>query len=90
MLKCAMVRIHAELQRPSLRGAAHLLLMVHDDLVLEVRQEQLAQVAELVKREMEGSWPLRVPIPVKLSVGPSWGQLSEVTLEELQQASMEG
>jgi DNA polymerase I-like protein with 3'-5' exonuclease and polymerase domains len=82
-MKQAMVRIHAELQRPELRHAATLVLMIHDELVFEVRQDRVAQVAELVKHEMEGSWPLRVPTPVKLSVGPSWGQLSEVSLEQL-------
>ena len=43
-----------------------------------------AQVAALVKRVMEGAVPLRVPLPVKLHVGPSWGELKEYHLHPLE------
>jgi hypothetical protein len=54
------------------------LLQVHDELLFEVSEAQLPQVAALVRDVMEGAagiWGVRVPLPVKLSVGPSWGQL---------------
>lgn len=51
---------------------------MHDELLFEVSEAQLPQVAALVRAVMEGAagvWGVRVPLPVKLSVGPSWGQL---------------
>lgn len=49
----------------------------------EVRQDRIAEVASIVKLEMERAIQLRVPTPVKLSVGKSWGTLDVVTLESL-------
>jgi DNA polymerase I-like protein with 3'-5' exonuclease and polymerase domains len=54
------------------------LVQVHDELLFEVSEAQLPHVAALVRAVMEGAagiWGVRVPLPVKLSVGPSWGQL---------------
>ncbi len=54
-----------------------LFMQVHDELLFEVRTEALPLVAALVKQEMEGAVALRVPLPVKLNAGPSWGELQE-------------
>jgi hypothetical protein len=55
-------------------------LQVHDELLFEVSQSHLQQVAGLVRAVMEGAgqvWRLRVALPVKLAAGPSWGQLQD-------------
>jgi hypothetical protein len=55
-------------------------LQVHDELLFEVAQPHLQQVASLVRGVMEGAgqaWGLSVALPVKLAVGPSWGQLQD-------------
>lgn len=52
---------------------------MHDELVFEVSSSHLVQVAILVRQVMEGVagvWGLAVPLPVKVSVGPSWGQMA--------------
>lgn len=52
---------------------------VHDELLFEVQRDQLAAAAKLVREVMEGvqaKWQLRVPLPVQLRVGPSWGHLA--------------
>ena len=48
---------------------------VHDELIFEVRPSDVLRVAEVVRECMEGAVALRVPLQVKLSVGPSWGEL---------------
>ena len=48
---------------------------IHDELLLEVDRNALAQASALVRECMEGAASLRVPLRVKLSAGPSWGQL---------------
>lgn len=53
-------------------------LQVHDELLFEVSSSHLSRVAALVRRVMEGAaavWGIQLPLPVKVSVGPSWGQL---------------
>ena len=50
-------------------------VQIHDELLLEVEREALPEAAALVKECMEGAVELTVPMPVKLHVGPSWGQL---------------
>jgi DNA polymerase I-like protein with 3'-5' exonuclease and polymerase domains len=53
---------------------------VHDELILEVRQDRFAQAAALVRDVMEGAasiWHLKCALPVKLHKGPDWGHLQE-------------
>jgi DNA polymerase I len=70
LMKLAMIRVHRVLkqQRPS----ARLLLQVHDELVLECPSAEVEAVSELVRTEMEGCFPLRVPLTVSLGHGPTW------------------
>lgn len=50
-------------------------MQIHDELLLEVDREVLPEVCALVRECMEGAASLSVPMRVKLSIGPSWGQL---------------
>ncbi|KAL8575274.1 hypothetical protein ACOMHN_001819 [Nucella lapillus] len=68
---------HAEAERP--RGA-FLTLQLHDELIYEVSQGDLPQVASIIKHGMETSTTLSVPLPVKVKVGPSWGHLQDLEL----------
>ncbi|RLB03158.1 MAG: hypothetical protein DRG55_01035, partial [Deltaproteobacteria bacterium] len=54
---------------------AKLIIQVHDELVLEVREGALERVEEVVREEMEGVADLRVPLVVNLSHGMSWGEI---------------
>ena len=38
--------------------------------------DDLLQVAEIIQFEMENAIKLSVPTPVKMKIGPSWGQLT--------------
>ncbi len=70
LVKLAMIRAHHALSR---RGAsARLLLQVHDELVFECDAAEAAAVAEVVRAEMEGAHPLRVPLTVSVGIGPTW------------------
>jgi DNA polymerase theta len=55
-------------------------VQVHDELLFEVSSDQLAEAVRLIRGVMEaasGVWGLQVLLPIKLSVGPSWGQLQD-------------
>ncbi|MCX7788076.1 MAG: DNA polymerase I [Spirochaetes bacterium] len=73
MVKLAMLRIVERLKKEHYN--ARLILQVHDELIFEVPQEELDGVKELVQKEMEQVYPLRVPLRVSIETGSSWGEL---------------
>jgi DNA polymerase-1 len=70
IIKKAMVSVHSRLAAEGL--AARLLLQVHDELVLECPAEEVPDLTQLVRSEMEGAVRLAVPLKVDVSSGASW------------------
>ncbi len=70
IIKLAMLRIHERLRREGL--GSKLVLQVHDELLLDVPPGEEVEVQEVVREEMEGAFPLRVPLKVEISMGPTW------------------
>ncbi len=70
LIKMAMVAIDRQLARAGVRAA--MILQVHDELVLEVAAACREQVMEVVRHEMEGVFPLKVPLKVEVGWGPNW------------------
>jgi len=70
LIKIAMNRVFARLTREN--RPSKMLLQVHDELVFEALPEELEQVQELVKYEMEHAAELSVPLVVDLGVGKNW------------------
>jgi DNA polymerase-1 len=73
IIKSAMVAIHRELR--ARRLASRMLLQVHDELILEVPQPELAPVARLVRQQMENAVELAAPLKADLKTGPTWYDL---------------
>jgi DNA polymerase-1 len=74
LIKQAMVRLQSELARRGLQ--ARLLLQVHDELVLEVPDDEMADVKALVKTVMEDDGGLlSVPLKVELESGLNWEEM---------------
>eukprot|EP00884_Botryococcus_braunii_P013508 jgi/Botrbrau1/22158/Bobra.0206s0081.1 len=74
LIKTAMTRLLAASQR-LFPGALRLILMIHDELLFEVREDVLPHAAEEIRRQMEAAMQLDVPTPIHLRVGRSWGAL---------------
>ncbi len=70
IIKLAMVKIAASLAGEGLQ--TRMLLQVHDELVFDVPQAELARVSALVKTEMEGAVDLTVPLLVEVGSGRNW------------------
>jgi DNA polymerase-1 len=70
ILKVAMNRLWRELKAQGLRS--RMILQVHDELVLEVPEEELGVVATLAIATMEGAYPLDAPLKVDAKVGRDW------------------
>ena len=76
IMKIAMLRVPAELKKAGL--SAHMLLQVHDELVLECPQNELAETTALVKKVMEDAYELKVPLISDARSGINWGQMNAV------------
>ena len=70
MIKRAMVTLHRRLGDEGL--GAKMIIQVHDELVLEVPEDELETVAAIVREEMEGAIELDVPLVVDIGTGPNW------------------
>jgi len=74
MIKMAMINIEAKLHKISPKSK--MILQVHDELVFEVPNKDLAKVTKFVKKEMEGvNHQFKCPIKVDIETGKNWGDL---------------
>jgi DNA polymerase I len=72
IIKVAMVAIHRRLREEG--RSAHLVLQVHDELLLEVPEGEVAALRELVRAEMCNAYPLDPPLAVDIGVGEDWNE----------------
>jgi DNA polymerase-1 len=72
IIKRAMIAVDAWLQHSV--TPARLIMQVHDELVLEVRDDALATVRRELPDLMAGAAELRVPLKVDLGVGVNWDE----------------
>lgn len=70
IIKRAMIDVHHRLRHSGLR--TRMLLQVHDELVLDVPEEELEKAQELLVEAMENAASLDVPLDVSLGHGRSW------------------
>ena len=74
ILKAAMIRLPAELEKRGLH--ASIILQVHDELMLEVPEEELSETQNAVREVMENITVLAVPLLTEAKSGINWGNLS--------------
>lgn len=67
IMKIAMIDVYEAFKKTDLK--ARMLLQIHDELVLEVPEAELASAARLVKENMEAAVELSVPLVVDLETG---------------------
>ncbi len=70
IIKKAMIDLDKRLRKEKLQ--ARLLLQVHDELILEVPEEEIEQLSEIVTEVMENTVTLNVPLKVDCAYGKSW------------------
>nr|XP_033798472.1 DNA polymerase theta isoform X2 [Geotrypetes seraphini] len=69
---------HKGMLQPTSGG--FLILQLHDELLYEVAEDDVIQVAQIMKQEMENAIKLSVKLKVKVKMGPSWGNLQDLEL----------
>ena len=70
IIKLAMVNVYNKLIEKNLKS--RVILQVHDELILNVKKDELEAVKALVKEEMESVLELKVPLEVDSNVGNTW------------------
>jgi DNA polymerase-1 len=73
IIKVAMINIHETLQASNLKTA--MVLQVHDELLFEVPESELSDVAPLVMDIMSNAMDLKVPLGVDAKVGHNWDEM---------------
>jgi DNA polymerase I len=70
VIKLAMIQLQHALDRSKLR--TQMLLQVHDEVILEVPDEEMDAAQELVVSELSSVVELAVPLDVDTAFGPTW------------------
>lgn len=70
IMKLAMIKVDKAIKAENLD--ARIVMQVHDELIVECRDELVGRVKELVKREMENVVKLSVPLTVDVTSGKNW------------------
>ncbi|QGZ41203.1 DNA polymerase I [Pseudoduganella flava] len=70
LIKLAMIAVQDWLEKENLK--ARMIMQVHDELVLEVPDDELALVKETLPKLMAGVAELKVPLVAEVGVGRNW------------------
>ena len=73
IMKVAMINAYKELKSKNLD--AKIILQIHDELLLEVKEEDKEQAKEVLKNCMENAMELSVPLEVEVSEGNNWNEV---------------
>ena len=70
IMKLAMLNVYRKLKKEKLD--AKIVMQVHDELIIEVRDDQVELCKKLIKKEMEKAISLSVPLTVDVTTGKNW------------------
>ena len=70
IIKIVMIKLADEIRAEQLD--THMILQVHDELVFEIRREQLDKAIETIKPIMEDTVRLDVPLTTSVAFGENW------------------
>lgn len=76
IMKRAMIDLHAALKTSKLKGK--MILQVHDELVLEVPENEVKPTSELVIHVMENAYTLDAPLRANAQFGDNWSIMTPV------------
>lgn len=76
IIKLAMLALPDKLDEAGLK--AKMLLQVHDELMFEVPEAELAETTALVQKVMENAFELDIPLSTEAKAGRSWGEMQKL------------
>ena len=72
LIKMAMIAIDQEIQTQQLEGK--MILQIHDELIFELPDREIALFKKIVKEKMENILQLCIPIEVHIAIGKNWAE----------------
>jgi DNA polymerase-1 len=72
IIKKAMVAIHTRLREEG--RSSHLVLQVHDELLVEAPDVEISAIKDILREEMCGAYPLDPPLALDVGVGDDWNE----------------
>ena len=72
IMKLAMVKVANEFKNNS---EVKMILQIHDEIILEVKEDLAEKVAEKVKDILENVIKLKVPLIADVKIGDNWGEI---------------
>jgi len=72
IVKLAMIKISTNYESNT---NVRMILQIHDEVILEVRNDFAEETAKKLKEIMENVHPLRVPLIVNVNIGDNWGEI---------------
>ena len=73
IIKLAMNKVYLELKERNLKS--RLILQIHDELIIEATNDELEVVEELLRRNMECAFELKVKLACDMHTGSTWYDL---------------
>ena len=73
IMKLSMISIYNRIKEKALKSK--MLLQVHDEIILEVPEDEIQTVKKLVKDSMENAFKLSIPLRVSIECADNWGQI---------------
>lgn len=70
IMKIAMIGVNRELKKRNLRS--RMILQVHDELLIEAHKDEVEEVQDILKTQMEQAAQLNVPLIVDMHTGMNW------------------
>ena len=71
IIKAAMIRLDSQLKDHKTK----MILQVHDELVFETPDNEVAKIYPVIKETMEQTFKLDVPVVIESKIGQNWGQM---------------
>lgn len=76
LIKVAMLKIYKAFKQRKLK--AKLIIQIHDELIFDLPQDEIEEVVDIVKENMEKSIVLNVPVEVNLKLGKNWADMEKI------------
>lgn len=70
IMKLAMINVDRELFNRNLKS--HIVLQIHDELLIECHEDEIKEVEEILEKEMKNVIPLKVELEIGMGMGYNW------------------
>ncbi len=74
IIKIAMINLYREMEKRNLKSK--MLLQIHDELLFEVPEAEVAEMKSLVGEIMPHAFELRVPVKIDIKFGKNWAEMA--------------